>query len=197
MYQSEDWQLHLYFCRVVQQGWYNANPTMACFTTSQLMVLVYVDDLLLIGWPHYEFVLQLKKDLHTQTHYHTFPDSRHMILGEATTTSRQQLNQHLFRAFYYENMLRPYDNNNNIKPTTATCLEQQPLEGRDKVDPQQHSQYRTTVGELICASLDSQDLMFAAKLHSSRLQQPTAHDRESLKHTLRYIKKEHKTTNSS
>ena len=86
-------------------------------------------------------------------------------------------------------MLRPYNlnNNSNIKPTTKTRLEEQPLEGPDKLDLQQHSQERTAVGHLIRASLDRPELMFAAKLHS-RLQGSTTQDCKSLKHTFRSIK---------
>ena len=75
-----------------------------------------------------------------------------------------------------------------MKTVTTTCLEQQPLQEREKLDPQQHKMFRTTVGQLIWASLDRPDLMYAAKLHSSRLQGPTERDLRSLKHTLRYIK---------
>ena len=90
---------------------------------------------------------------------------------------------------YYENMLRPYHlDGKRVKTVTTTCLEQQPLEDREKLDPQQHRMFRTTVGQLIWASLDRPDLMYAAKLHSSRLQGPTERDLRSLKHTLRYVK---------
>ena len=65
---------------------------------------------------------------------------------------------------------------------------QQPLQEKEKLDPQQHKMFRTTVGQLIWASLDRPDLMYCAKLHSSRLQGPTERDLRSLKHTLRYIK---------
>ena len=40
---------------------------------------------------------------------------------------------------YYENMLRPYNlDGKNVKTVTTTCLEQQPLQDREKLDPQQH-----------------------------------------------------------
>ena len=90
---------------------------------------------------------------------------------------------------YWENMLRPYNlHGDNVKTVTTTCLEQQPLEEMEKLDPQQHKMFRTTVGQLIWASLDRPDLMYCAKLHSSRLQGPTERDLRSLKHTLRYLK---------
>ena len=61
----------------------------------------------------------------------------------------------------------------------------------EKLDHQQHKMFRTTVGQLIWASLDRPDLMYCAKLHSSRLQRPTERGLRSLKHTLRYLKALH------
>ena len=79
--------------------------------------------------------------------------------------------------------------NNSIKPTIMTCLEHQPLEGHDQLDPQQHSQCRTmSIGQIIWVSLDRADLMFAAKLHSSRLQKPTAQDAKKCENKLLYVK---------
>ena len=90
---------------------------------------------------------------------------------------------------YLDNMLRPYHlDGDNVKRVTTACLEQQLLQEREKLDPQQRKMFRTTVGQLIWASLDRPDRMYAAKLHSSRLQGPTERDLRSLKHTLRYIK---------
>ena len=79
-------------------------------------------------------------------------------------------------------------NGDNMKTVTTTCLEQQPLQEKEKLDPQQHKMFRTTVGQLIWASPDRPDLMYCAKLHSSRLQGPTERDLRSLKHILRYVK---------
>ena len=51
---------------------------------------------------------------------------------------------------YWDNMLRPYNlHGDNVKTVTTTCLEQQPLEEMEKLDPQQHKMFRTTVGQLI------------------------------------------------
>ena len=86
-------------------------------------------------------------------------------------------------------MLLPYHlNGKNVKTVTTTCLEQQPLQDREKLDPQQPRMYRTTVGQVRWASLDRPDLMYATKLHSSRLQGPTERDLRSLNHMLRYDK---------
>ena len=59
------------------------------------------------------------------------------------------------------------------------------------MDPQQHSQYRTTVGQLIWVSLDRPDLMFAAKPRSSRLQGSAAQI-SRVSNTLCATSKEHK-----
>ena len=65
---------------------------------------------------------------------------------------------------YYENMLRPcHLDGKDVKMVTTTCPGQQPLQDQDKLDPQQHHLFRTTVGQLIWASLDRPDLMYAAK----------------------------------
>ena len=89
---------------------------------------------------------------------------------------------------YWDNMLRPYNlHGENVKIVTTTCLEQQPLQEKEKLDPQQNKMFRTTVGQLIWASLDRPDLMYCARLHSSRLEGPTERDLRSLKHTLRYL----------
>ena len=41
---------------------------------------------------------------------------------------------------YWDNMLRPYHlDGDNVKTGTTTCLEQQPLQEKEKLDPQQHN----------------------------------------------------------
>ena len=68
---------------------------------------------------------------------------------------------HRLEPSYYENMLRPYHlDGKHAKTVTTTCLEQQPLQDLHKLDPQQHHMFRTTVEQLIWASLDRPDLMY-------------------------------------
>ena len=128
-------------------------------------------------------------DIHIETCYYIVKNSRCAVLREETTTTWRQFNQHLSGAI----LLREYVA--SLPPRWQKCKDcyyympkQQPLEDRDKLDPQQHCMFRTTVGQLIWASLDRPDLMYAAKLHSSRLQGPTERDLCSLKHSLRYPK---------
>ena len=84
-------------------------------------------------------------------------------------------------------MLRPYHvDGDNVKTVTTICLQQQALQEKEKLDPQQHKMFRTTVGQLIWASLDRPDLMCCAKLIFETRR--TNRDLRSLKHTLRYIK---------
>ena len=67
-------------------------------------------------------------------------------------------------------MLRPYHlDGDKVKTVTTACLEQQPLQEKEKLDSQQNKMFRTTVGQLIWASLDRPDLMYCAKLHSESL----------------------------
>ena len=148
-------------------------------------MLIYVDDLLLVGEPTriQQFIATLKATF-TLKHVTTLSKEQDVRLsGKKTTASRRQLHQ------YLDNMLRPYSlHGDNVKIVTTTCLEQQPLQEMEKLDPQQHKMFRTTVGQLIWASLDRPNLMYCAKLHSSRLQGPTERDLRSLKHTSRYLK---------
>ena len=160
-------------------------------TTTGLGALVYVDDLLLVGetTKTEDFVTTLKATF-TLKHVTTLSRTTDVrFLGKRLQLREDNSISISLEPSYYENMLRPYHlDGKNAKTVTTTCLEQNPLQDREKLDPQQHHMFRTTVGQLIWASLDRPDLMCATKLHSSRLQGPTERDLRSLKHTLRYVK---------
>ena len=179
------WQLHLGAVQR-QQNLRQCKADRCLWTTAGLGVLVYVDDLLLVGetTKMEEFIATLKA---------TF------TLKHVTTLSRTQDVRFLGKRLHLHEdnsisislepsyMLRPYQlHGKKVKTVTTTCLEQQPLQDREMLSPLQHSMFRTTVGQLIWASLDRPDLMYAAKLHSSR--PPVERDPRNLKHTLRYVK---------
>ena len=107
-----------------QQGLRQCKADRCLYTTTGLGVLVYVDDLLLAGEA-------ANIDYFITTLKATF------TLKHVTTLSgsRGEFNQHPFAV-------------------TTACLEQQLLEDREKLDPQQHVMFRNTVGQLIWASLD-------------------------------------------
>ena len=177
------WQLHL--GRVLQQqGLRQCKADRCLYTTTGLGALVYVDDLLLVGNTNkIEAFITTLKATFTLKHVTTLSRTQDVRF------LRKRLQLHEDNSIsissepsYYENMLRPYHlDAKNVKAITTTCLERHALEDREKLDPQQqHHMFRATAGQLIRASLDRPDLMYVAKLHSSRLQGPTERDLRSL-----------------
>ena len=184
------WQLHLRRVRQ-QQGLRQCKVDGRLYTTTGLGVLVYLDDFLLVGeTTKIEGFITTLKTTFTLKHVTTLSRTTDVrFLGKRLQLREDNSISISWEPSYYENMLRPYHlDGKNVKMVTTTCLEQQKLQDRQKLDPQQHHMYRTTVGRLIWTSLDRPDLMYAARLHSSRLQGPTERDLRSLKHTLRYVK---------
>ena len=184
------WQQHL-GAVLRQQNLRQCKADRCLWTTPGLGVLIYVDDLLLVGETTkiQQFIATLKATF-TLKHVTTLSKEQDIrFLGKRLQLHDDNSISISLEASCWENMLRPYNlHGDNVKTVTTTCLEQQPLEEMEKLDPQQHKMFRTTVGQLIWASLDRPDLMYCAKLHSSRLQGPTERDLRSLKHTLRYLK---------
>ena len=161
------------------------------FTTSGLGVLVYVDDLLVVGEAtKIDHFIKTLKATFTLKHVTTLSRTQDLrFLGKQLQLHEDNSISISLEPSHYENMLHPYHlDGKSVKTVATTCLEQKPLEDREKLDPQQHRMFRTTVGQLMRAIQDRPDLMYAAKLHSSRLQAPTQRDLRSLKHTLRYLK---------
>ena len=184
------WQQHL-GAVLRQQNLRQCKADRCLWTTPGLGVLIYVDDLLLVGEPTkiQQFIATLKATF-TLKHVTTLSKEQDIrFLGKRLQLHDDNSISISLEPSYWDNMLRRYNlHGDNVKTVTTTCLEQQPLEEMEKLDPQQHKMFRTTVGQLIWASLDRPDLMYCAKLHSSRLQGPTERDLRSLKHTLRYLK---------
>ena len=184
------WQQHL-GAVLRQQNLRQCKADRCLWTTPGLGVLIYVDDLLLVGETTkiQQFIATLKATF-TLKHVTTLSKEQDIrFLGKRLQLHDDNSISISLEPSYWDNMLRPYNlHGENVKTVTTICLEQQPLEEIEKLDPQQHKMFRTTVGQLIWASLDRPDLMYCAKLHSSRLQGPTERDLRSLKHTLRYLK---------
>ena len=181
------WQLHLGRVYYNNKDYDNARLTDRLYTTTGLGALVYVDDLLLVGeTTKIEGFITTLKATFTLKHVDTLSRTTDVrFLGKGLQLHEDNSISISLEPSYYENMLCPHHlDGKNVKTITTTRLEQQPLEDREKLDPQQHRVFRTTVGQLIWASLDRPDLMCATKLHSSRLQGPTERDLRSLKHTI-------------
>eukprot|EP00971_Amphidinium_carterae_P147773 2929134-Amphidinium_carterae.1 len=60
--------------------------------------------------------------------------------------------------------------------------------GAQQLDKEQHSMFRTAIGQLLWVSQLRVDIAFAVKELSRALQQPDNEDLKSLKQLLRYIK---------
>ena len=184
------WQQHL-GAVLRQQNLRQCKADRCLWTTPGLGVLIYVDDLLLVAEPtKIQQLIATLKATFTLKHVTTLSKEQDVrFLGKRLQLHEDNSISISLEPSYWDNMLRPYNlHGDNVKTVNTTCLEQPPLQEMEKLDPQQHKMFRTTVGQLIWASLDRPDLMYCAKLHSSRLQGPTERDLRSLKHTLRYLK---------
>ena len=183
------WQQHLGEV-LRQQNLRQCKADKCLWTTPRLGVLIYVDDLLLVGEPTriQQFIATLKATF-TLKHVTTLSKEQGVrFLGKRLTLHDDNSISNSLEPSYWDNKLRPYHlDGDNVKTVTTTCLEQQSLQEKEKLEPQQHKMFRTTVGQLIWASLDRPDLMYCAKLHSSRLQGPTERDLRSLKHTMHAV----------
>ena len=86
-------------------------------------------------------------------------------------------------------MLKPFNlHHDNVRPVTTTCAEPPRILPQVHLSPEDHRQYRQSVGQLIWASLIRPDLQYPAKTLTRHLQAPSSFDLKNLKHTLRYIK---------
>ena len=123
------WQLHL--GEVLRQQIIRQCKAYRClWTTAGLGVLIYVDDLLLVGETTkiQQFISTLKATF-TLKHVTTFRQSPKMYAfwGRDNSISIS------LESSYWENMLRPYHlDGDNAKTVTTTCLEQQPLQERER-----------------------------------------------------------------
>eukprot|EP00971_Amphidinium_carterae_P054006 1063159-Amphidinium_carterae.1 len=72
-------------------------------------------------------------------------------------------------------------------PSTIPGNKKLPIAGKP-VDKEQHSMYRTSVGQLLWVSQLRVDIAYAVKELSRALQQPDNEDLKNLKQLLRYIK---------
>eukprot|EP00971_Amphidinium_carterae_P141648 2806402-Amphidinium_carterae.3 len=78
---------------------------------------------------------------------------------------------------YYNKILKAY-NMDRCNPSTTPCNKKPPIAAQP-LDKQQHSMYRTAVGQLIWVSQLRVDMAFAIKELSRALQQPDNADRTS------------------
>ena len=140
------WQLHLGEV-LRQQNLRQCKADRCLWTTAGLGALIHVDDLLPVGEATkiQQFISTLKVTTLSKNQ-----DVR--SLGKRLQLPEDNSISISLQSSYYDNMLRPYHlDGDNVKTVITTRIEQQPLQEREreKLDPQQHKMFRTTVGQLI------------------------------------------------
>ena len=102
-------------------------------TTSGLGVLIYVDDLLLVGEPtKIQQLIATLKATFTLKHVTTLSKEQDVrFLGKRLQLHDDKSISISLEPSYWDNMLRPYNlHGDNVKTVATTCLEQQPLHKR-------------------------------------------------------------------
>ena len=159
------WQQHLGEV-LRQQNLRQCKADRCLWTTPGLGVLIYVDDLLLVGeTTRIQQLIATLKATFTLKHVTTLSKEQDVrFLGKRLQLRDDNSISISLEPSYWDNMLRPY----HLTTTTREGEARPPT-----------AQNVPTVGQLIWASLDRPDLMYCAKLHSSRLQGPTERDLRS------------------
>ena len=142
------WQQH--FGEVLhQQNLRQCKADRCLWTTLGLGVLICVDDLLLVGETTkiQQFISTLKATF-TLKHVTTLSKDKDVcFLGKRLQLHDDNSIGISLESSYWDNMLRPYHlNGDYVKTVTTTCFEQQPLQEKEKLDPQRHKMFRTTAG---------------------------------------------------
>ena len=157
----------------------------------RVAILVYVDDILVIGEASscQSLITKINNifELKHVTKLGVHQDLK--FLGHRLVKHYDGSISISLQQDYYLNMLKPYNlHHDNVRPVTTTCAEPPRILPQDHLSPEDHRQYRQTVGQLIWASLIRPDLQYPAKTLTRHLQAPSSFDLKNLKHTLRYIK---------
>ena len=160
----------------------------------RVAILVYVDDILVIGEPSScQNLISKINDIFELKHVSKLGVHQDLkFWGQRLVKHHDNSISTSLQQDYYLNMLRPYNlHHDNVRPVTTTCAvcaEPPRILPQDHLSAEDHRQYRQTVGQLIWASLIRPDLQYPAKTLTRHLQAPTSFDLKNLKHTLRYIK---------
>ena len=157
----------------------------------RVAILVYVDDILVIGEPSScQNLISKINDIFELKHVSKLGVHQDLkFWGHRLVKHHDNSISISLQQDYYLNMLKPYNlHHDNVRPVTTTCAEPPRILPQDHLSAEDHRQYRQTVGQLIWASLIRPDLQYPAKTLTCHLQAPTSFDLKNLKHTLRYIK---------
>ena len=157
----------------------------------RVAILVYVDDILIIGEASscQDLITKINNvfELKHVTKLGIHQDLK--FLGHRLVKHHDGSISISLQQDYYLNMLKPYNlHHDNVRPVTTTCAEPPRVLPQDHLSAEDHRQYRQTVGQLIWASLIRPDLQYSAKTLTRHLQAPSSFDLKNLKHTLRYMK---------
>ena len=110
-------------------------PDRCLWTTPGLGVLIYVDDLLLFGeTTKIQLFISTLKATFTLKHVTTLSKGQDVrFLGKRLQLHEDNSISTSLESSYWDNMLRPYHpDGDNVKTVTTTCLEQQPLQERER-----------------------------------------------------------------
>ena len=147
-----------------------------------LLLLVYVDDILIIGESQ-DDMQQIIKDLQIQFALKTLGSVNYFLGFEVTQTSS---GLHLSQSKYAADLLQKA-NMAEAKPCpTPMCLSN----NFSTIDSELFSQpslYRTTIGALQYLTMTHPDLSFSVNKLSQFLQAPTVAQWNACKHFLRYV----------
>eukprot|EP00971_Amphidinium_carterae_P252288 5008788-Amphidinium_carterae.1 len=185
----KQWQERL--STILQWMGFNRLKSDACIFAnkqSSIYLMAYVDDLFVVGdtMATQQCLQQFQQHFELK---HTIQLTRSTSLEFLRKTIELQDDgtiQLFFLTEYYNKILKPY----NMEKCNASTIpgNKKPPIAAQPPDKEQHSMFRTAVGQLLWVSQLRVDIAYAVKELSRALQQPDKEDLKNLKQLLRYIK---------
>lgn len=163
-----------------------ADPCVYFHKTEELLVSLYVDDLLLYG--RIESINKFKSTLSMEFDTRDLGEARNVLsIAVKQTNDEITLNQATYAKSLLQEMgmheSKPVKTPLNLNEKLQTC------ENGDALDGNRASAYRTAVGSLLyLATCSRPDLAHTASLLSQFNQNPSSKHWMALKHALRYLK---------
>eukprot|EP00971_Amphidinium_carterae_P052524 1034008-Amphidinium_carterae.1 len=171
-----------------QLGLTQLRTDQCVYYKENLVIMVYVDDLLLSG-----------PDTEIQSFLKTL--EAELQLKHVTKLQRHTLLISLGRQIEYYNDHIAMEHDKGVLQYLITvvqdtgeheCIDyysnkRPPIEEEEYLTPEEHSLYRTVVGKQLWMRPLRPDIQHATKELTRTLQQPNIHDQKNLKHLLRYL----------
>eukprot|EP00971_Amphidinium_carterae_P230263 4569783-Amphidinium_carterae.1 len=146
--------------------------------------MAYVDDLLVVGdtMATQQFLQQFQQHLELKHATQLTRSTSLEFLGKTIELQNDGSIQLCFSTEYYNKSLKPY----NMEKRNASTVpgNKKPPIAAVQLDKEQHSMYRTAVGQLLWVSQLRVDITFAVKDLRRALQQPDNEDLKNLKQLL-------------